>query len=335
MQKRTFDRREFLESSALIATSTALPGWTLAAQNTAVPFQISLAQWSLNQQIFGRPFADVLGEFGLDGLRTALRTNSSKVLRGELTTLDFPTLAREEFGIDAVEYVNTLFFDRASDEEYLRMLRQRANNEGVRSLLIMCDLEGRLGDPDSKLRRQAVQDHTKWVDAAAILGCHSIRVNALSEGTRNEQLELVADGLHSLCEYADSAEINVLIENHGGLSSDGSWVAALMQVTDHPRVGTLPDFGNFQLTESERYDPYRGVTEMMPFAKAVSAKSYDFDNAGAETTLDFRRLMDIVLDAGYRGYVGVEYEGTRLSEVDGIRATKSLLETIRDEVAGM
>jgi sugar phosphate isomerase/epimerase len=314
-------------------SAAAIPGHTLTAQGQSSAFRISLAQWSVNRRIFGQSIINLIEELGLDGLRSALRSNSANTLKGDLTTLDFPTLARQEFGIDAVEYVNTLFFDKGRDEDYLTSLRRRAADEGVRNLLIMCDLEGRLGDPDSTLRRQSVEDHFKWVDAAAFLGCHSVRVNALSEGTRGEQLRLVADGLHQLCEYADSAGINVLIENHGGLSSDGGWVLSLMKATDHPRVGTLPDFGNFQVTETERYDPYQGVTELMPFARAVSAKAYDFDDSGEETALDYRRLMRIILDAGYRGYVGIEYEGDRLSEMDGIRATKALLERIRDEVS--
>jgi sugar phosphate isomerase/epimerase len=198
----------------------------------------------------------------------------------------------------------------------------------------MCDAEGALGDPDPARRRQAVENHHKWVEAAAFLGCHSIRVNAQSEGAYDEQLRLAADGLRRLCEFADGHGIGVLVENHGGLSSDGAWLAATLRAAGHPRAGALPDFGNFLLRRDpeEWYDRYRGVAELMPLARAVSAKSHDFDAGGNETHTDYRRMMRIVLDAGYRGHVGVEYEGERLSEDEGIRATVRLLERVRAEL---
>jgi sugar phosphate isomerase/epimerase len=301
-------RRELLSG-----TSTFEAAGTVAEQTAAdseSPFKISLAQWSLRRQFLGRPVEDA---------------------GGGVTTLDFPKLARREFDIDAVEYVNTFFLDKATNQKYLSELRRVADGEGVRNFLIMCDSEGSLGHPDAVMRSRAVENHSKWLGAAAALGCHAIRVNALSEGTPNEQLKLVADGYSRLCDSAEKFDVSVLIENHGGLSSNGAWIASLMQEVDHPRAGTLPDFGNFGVTETERYDPYKGVSEMMPFAKAVSAKSYNFDSAGNETTLDFHRLMDIVLSAGYTGYVGVEYEGSVMSEFDGVRATKQLLERIRAE----
>jgi len=267
------------------------------------PYRISLAQWSLHR---------------------TLRA-------GELDPLDFPVFARERFGLDAVEYVNTFFADRARDHMYLNELRRRADGAGVRSLLIMVDGEGRLGDPDPEARARAVERHHPWVDAAARLGCHSIRVNAASEGSREQAATLAADGLARLTEHAAAAGLNVLVENHGGLSSDGAWLAGVIRQVDHPRCGTLPDFGNFTLADGSRYDAYRGVAELMPYARAVSAKSYDFDEAGDETSIDYRRMMRIVVDAGYRGYVGIEYEGDRLPEVDGIVATRELLLRVRDE----
>lgn len=240
--------------------------------------------------------------------------------------------ARERFGLDAVEYVNTFFADRARDHMYLDELRRRADGAGVRSLLIMVDGEGRLGDPDPNARARAAERHHPWVDAAARLGCHSIRVNAASEGTRDQAAALAADGLTRLTEYAAVVGLNVIVENHGGLSSDGAWLAGVIRRVDHPRCGTLPDFGNFTLADGSRYDAYRGVAELMPFARAVSAKSYDFDEHRNETSIDYRRMMKIVVDAGYDGYVGVEYEGDRLPEVEGIEATRDLLETVRREL---
>lgn len=275
------------------------------AQARAPWFRISLAQWSLHRTIRA----------------------------GELDHLDFARITRQEFGIEAVEYVNSFFKDKAKDAAYLAEMNRRANGEGVYQHLIMCDGEGRLGAPDEAERKKAVENHYKWVDAAKTLGCKMIRVNAASEGTREEQAKLAADGLRRLCEYGDEVGIDVVVENHGGLSSNGAWLAQVMRLVDHPRCGTLPDFGNFRVSETETYDKYRGVEELMPFAKAVSAKSHDFDEQGNETDKDYRRLMRIVLDAGYRGWVGIEYEGTRLPEREGIALTKRLLERVRDEIA--
>lgn len=269
------------------------------------PFSISLAEWSLHR---------------------TLRS-------GDLDHLDFPRVAAGELGIDAVEYVNTFFYERASDRDYLARMRTRAEEAGVRSLLIMCDRVGRLGDPDPAARTAAVEGHYPWVEAAAFLGCHSIRVNAASEGSPDEQRRLVADGLRRLAGFGDEHDIDVIVENHGGLSSNGAWLASVMDEADHPRVGTLPDFGNFRIDEDERYDSYRGVRELMPWARAVSAKSYDFGEAGEETSIDYERMLRIVLDAGYRGRVGIEYEGSRLGEMEGIRATLALLERLRRELA--
>ncbi len=298
------NRRDFLKRASVLLAA-GLGGRPGNRRDRAPWFRISLAQWSLHRTIFG----------------------------GKLDALDFPVVARRDFGIEAVEYVNQFFFDRARDRAYLRELKRRAEGEGVRSLLIMCDREGRLGDPDPVRRRQAVENHYKWVEAACFLGCHSIRVNAASEGSYEEQQKLAADGLRQLVAFAAEHELNVLVENHGGFSSNGAWLAGVIRMVDHPRCGTLPDFGNWRVDENTWYDPYRGLAELMPFAKGVSAKSYDFDAEGNETRLDYVRLLRIVRDAGYRGYIGIEYEGDRLDEMEGIRATKALLERVRTQLA--
>jgi sugar phosphate isomerase/epimerase len=265
-------------------------------------FRISLAEWSLHRMLNA----------------------------GELDNLAFPMVARTEYGIGAVEYVNSFFKDKAEDRAYLTDLMTRCDDHGVRNLLIMCDGEGAIGDPDPEGRTRAVQNHYRWVEAARFLGCHSVRVNAQSSGSPEEQSQLVADGLSRLTDFAAERDVNVIVENHGGLSSDGGWLAGVMETVDHPRCGTLPDFGNFHLGEDRWYDRYRGVGELMPYAKAVSAKSHVFDDDGNESETDFFRMMRIVLDSGYRGWVGVEYEGTELSEPEGIRATKALLERVRE-----
>jgi sugar phosphate isomerase/epimerase len=193
----------------------------------------------------------------------------------------------------------------------------------------MVDGEGQIGNPDAAKRKAAVENHYKWVEAAKVLGCAMIRVNAASAGERDEQQKLAADGLRQLTDFADTHAISVVVENHGGLSSDGQWLSGVMKLVNHPRCGTLPDFGNFY-----EYDRYQGVADLMPYAKAVSAKSYDFDAKGDETTIDYRRMMKTVLDAKYRGWVGIEYEGKTLSEPEGILATKRLLEKVREEMGG-
>jgi len=197
----------------------------------------------------------------------------------------------------------------------------------------MVDNEGRLGDANEAARKKAIDNHRKWLDAAAFLGCHSIRVNAQSAGTYDEQLELATDGLRQLTLIAEPMNLNVIVENHGGLSSDAKWLATVMERVDHPHCGTLPDFGNFRVTPTNVYDRYEGVEELMPFAKGVSAKSYNFDLNGEETATDYLRMLKIVLASGYRGYVGIEYEGSELDEFEGIRRTKALLERVRDQLA--
>lgn len=282
------------------AVPSVAPSTTPQVASTPTPwFRISLAQWSLHNALF----------------------------KGTLDHLDFPKVTREDYGIEAVEYVN-IFFKEKTKESYLAEMKKRCTDHGVTSVLIMCDGEGALGDADSAKRATAVSNHHKWVDAAAFLGCHSIRVNAQSEGTFDEQQARAADGLRSLCEYGEKHNINVIVENHGGLSSNGEWLAGVMKRVAHPRVGTLPDFGNFNIGDGKTYDMYKGVEELMPFAKGVSAKSHDFLASGEESAKDYSRLMGIVRAAGYRGHVGIEYEGTKLPEPAGIRATKALLEKI-------
>lgn len=301
------NRRQFLQAAALAAVSTGgLAGCASLGQPKPVVltgplYRISLAQWSLHRAFRGR----------------------------ELDPMDFPRIARRDYNIDGIEYVNQFYVGKATDASFLRDMRDRCDSEGVTSVLIMCDNEGRLGDPDEARRAEAVENHRKWLDAAKYLGCHSIRVNAYSSGDYNEQLRLAADGLRRLCGIARPLGLNVLVENHGGYSSNGTWLAAVMRETAMPNVGTLPDFGNFT-----DYDRYLGVAEMLPFAKGVSAKSHDFDYQGNETKTDFHKMLAMVYRAGYRDWVGVEYEGSVHSEPAGIRLTKRLLERVRDEITG-
>jgi L-ribulose-5-phosphate 3-epimerase len=300
------NRRTFLKNSAVASAAVALTScMTQSGSARKEPFRISLAEWSLHKTLFAK----------------------------KLDNLDFPLVAKRDYGIAAVEYVNQFWMDKAKDQKYLAELKKRCDGEGVRSVLIMCDDEGNLGDPDTAKRTKAVENHYKWVEAGKFLGCHSIRVNAESSGSYDEQLERAADGLRRLAEFGKQHGLNVIVENHGHLSSNGMWLAGVMRKVNMPNCGTLPDFGNFDLGGGKEYDRYKGVSELMPFAKGVSAKSHDFDASGNETHTDYRRMMKIVRDAGYRGYVGIEYEGEKISEPEGIRATKRLLETVLAELA--
>ena len=299
-------RRQFLQTTGGIAagwTMCGLPCPEIHAAEETPKFSISLAQWSLHKMLFSK----------------------------KLDNLDFARISKREFGIDAVEYVNQFFKDKAGNAKYISEMKKRAAGEGVKSLLIMIDGEGRLGDPNAAKRTQAVNNHHKWVAAAKELGCFAIRVNAGSAGSYEEQQKLAADGLSRLTEFATTHEISVIVENHGGLSSNGKWLASVIKMVNKPACGTLPDFGNFNLGGGKQYDRYQGVRELMPFAKAVSAKSHDFDDRGNEVNTDYFKMMKIVLDAGYRGYVGVEYEGRKMSEVQGIMATRKLLERVREQ----
>lgn len=303
------DRRTFMRN-ALLATGGAslatLAAPRLFAAESKLPFMISLAEWSLHRTLFAK----------------------------KLDHLDFPKTARQDYGIEAIELVNQFFKDKARDMDYLGEFKKRADGLGVKILLIMVDGEGALGEPDAGKRKQAVENHYKWIEAAKYFNCHSVRVNAETHGvgTPGEQAERAADGLRQLAQFAAKHGLNVIVENHGGLSSHGAWLAGVMKKVNLPNCGTLPDFGNFRIREGEEYNRYQGVAELMPFAKAVSAKSHDFDAEGNELHTDYRRMMKIVLDAGYRGYVGIEYEGSKLGEPEGIRATQALLERIQKEV---
>lgn len=275
---------------------------TAEVAETPLWFNISLAQWSLHKTLFA----------------------------GKLDNLDFAKTAKVDFGINGVEYVNQFFKDKATNMDYLKEMKLRADDNGVTSVLIMCDGEGNLGDADAKARIQAVENHHKWVDAAKFLGCHSIRVNAAGSGTAEEVAAAATEGLGKLSEYGKTVGINVLVENHGGYSSNGKWLSGVIAATGMDNCGTLPDFGNFCIERSadgckEMYDRYEGITELMPYAKAVSAKSHNFDAEGWEKDSDYKRILKTVKDAGYTGWIGVEYEGSDLPEAEGIRKTVELL----------
>ncbi len=315
-------RRDFVQGSLVGAAALGLgfdPRAAIAADVTGKPapgkigdFKISLAEWSINKALFNRG-----GE-------------SEKEFGRVITNLDFPKIAREDFGIDGVEFVNQFFQDKAHDSAYLKDLKKRAEDNGVTCVLIMIDGEGDLSTEKTEERNKAVENHKKWIDAAAALGCHSIRVNTGSNYSPTNT-KTAAEGCSALAEYGAQHKINVICENHGGPSSDPDCLLALIKAVGKDNFGTLPDFGNFPKNRQGRYtiDIYDAIARMMPTAKGVSAKSYNFDEKGNEIDLDFARILKIVTDAGYKGYVGIEYEGSRFPEPQGIKATKKLLESLR------
>ena len=305
-------RRDFLKSAGLAtaALGLGLPQYAFSDSKADPLFKISLAEWSLNKQLFA----------------------------GKMDHLDFPLLAKKN-GIDAVEYVNQFFKDKATDMNYLKEMKTRADGEGVTSVLIMCDGEGMLGAATPEERTQTVENHKKWVEAAKFLGCHSIRVNAYSavpwstsKSDEKNAIDITSSGLRQLCEFAEDFDINVLIENHGGFSSNGKWLAEMIKETAHPRAGTLPDFGNFRIAQENgkdiSYDSYRGVDELMPRAKGVSLKPTVWNDSGVEHPLDYTRMMKIVLAHNFHGYVGIEH-GEEGREWDSIFEIRRDLEDVR------
>jgi len=277
-------------------------------------FKLSLAQWSLHK----------------------------KIRSGEMSPLDFAQKA-SEMGFKGIEYVSQLYREELKKDPdpkvamdlMLKTLKEKSKIYKMQNVLIMVDGEGYLATLNDTERAETVENHKKWVDAAKYLGCHSIRVNAHGEGTAEEVADAAVKGLSELCDYAAIQGINVLVENHGGYTSNGQWLADVMKRVGKSNCGTLPDFGNFCQTVGygsindenckDTYDIYKGVSELMPFAKAVSAKSYDFDEHGNQPKIDYLKMLEIVKEAGYKGYIGVEYEGNNLEEEEGIMATKELL----------
>jgi len=297
------DRRSFIKKSMVASLTAGMALNTtgcMSLSNKQLFFEISLAQWSLHRTI----------------------------RKGELTTLDFPALAKSRFGIHAVEYVNQFFIDKAKDKKFFKELKQRTDDQGVKNVLIMIDAEGELGNLDHPARHQAVENHYKWIEAANSLGCHAIRVNAAGKGSREEVSKAAIEGLHELSVFAKDFDINVIVENHGGYSSEGNWIAGVMNEVGLDNCGTLPDFGNFY-----EYDKYQGVKDMMPFAKGVSAKSNNFDQEGNESAIDYNKMLQIVKNANYHGYIGIEYEGPDEDEFKGIDATKQLLVKVGNELS--
>lgn len=306
------DRRSFIKKSGWAAAACTVPHYFMHPRTFGLGEgpKLSLAQWSLHRSLES----------------------------GEVRAEDFAAIARNEYGFEAVEYVNSFYTAQGKDTAYWKEMRKRADDAGVKSLLIMVDGEGELGHPDPNARKQAVENHLKWIQAVGVLGGHAIRVNAFGHGDREVLKDSLIEGLGALADYGRQAGIHILIENHGLHTSDAHFMTGIIREVNDPFLGTLPDFGNWCLatewgstqhnTCTEVFDPSEGLALFLPFAKGVSAKSYAFDSAGHETLIDYPGLLAQVRNSGYDGYIGVEFEGEELSEPEGIRATKTLIEKV-------
>lgn len=310
MKRRSFLKNAAWSTCALSTIPVTLYGLTSSDhpwEKEPINVKISLAQWSLHRQIYD----------------------------GNLNPDDFASIAIDTYGLDAVEYVNGFYRDSGEDEKFWIQMKERADKAGVKSLLIMVDDEGDLGIANDNKRKKAVENHYKWVNAAKILECHSIRVNAFGESEKEAFRSAMIDSMGQLADYAVRENINIIIENHGLYSSDGKLITDIIKQVNRPNSGTFPDFGNWCLSAKwgstqgdcdQEYDRYQGVSEFMPFARAVSAKSYNFNEKGEDTKIDYYKMLRIVKNSGYNGYIGIEYEGEILSEHEGILATKALIE---------
>ena len=300
------DRRKFITRSLTVGAGLAFANPAFGSI-TSSPFatqslEISLAQWSLHRKLFA----------------------------GDMDHLDFARMS-QGFGCVGLEYVNAFFKDKATDVSYLKEMNRRAEDHQQKNILIMIDGEGGLAEKNAKKRLVNIENHYKWVEAAQVLGCHAIRVNLSGGVDRLDAQKAGIDSLNRLAEFAKPFDVSILVENHGGFSSDGSWLSNVMQNVSRENIGTLPDFGNFCIERKEQecisaYDRYQGMSELMPFAKALSAKSHAFDEQGNETQSDFFKMIQIAKENQYSGYVGIEFEGTIDSEEEGIIKTKNLLD---------
>ena len=309
----SISRRKFLRQSSLTAGALMMyPALKAMVQQQGL--EISLAEWSYHRSIEA----------------------------GKLDHLDFAMKAKNEFGISAVEYVNGLFGSKKTNfkeagksSKYLSEMLKRSKDAGVVNHLIMVDEEGDLAGLKEKDRLKAVDNHRKWLEAAKFLQCKTVRVNLHGDGPTEDKKKVSIDSLGRLGAMAATMDLNVVVENHGSDSSKGFWLASIMKEVNKPNVGTLPDFGNFCITHpwgttqdgcDDAYDRYKGIEEMLPYAKGVSAKSYDFDAEGEQPLIDYKRMLDIVKSSGFRGYIGIEFEGNTQPEEEGIRKTKALIE---------
>lgn len=323
------ERKEFLGNvgfvlgGALLSPDSALRGSSDSQKREDL--KLSLSQWALHRAIFGN------SKENYEEWKRLLHSDPDQLWQGDLHPLDFPAKAKS-LGFDAVEYVNSLIFGHAEDAKFLNELKRRTEDAGVKNVLLMVDEEGFIGHPDDEERSKAIQNHERWMIASQHLGCPYMRVNAFSMGSPEEQKKLAAEGLNRLAEKAKDYNLRILVENHGGMSSHADWLVETIELANHELLGTVVDFDNFTFSDEfiwgdgDVYNRYIGVEKLMPLAHSVSAKTHAFDIQGYETTIDYERMMRLVKESGFDKFICVEYEGNKLSEEEGILATKALIE---------
>lgn len=294
-----FSRRHLLKHVPFTGiTALAATGYSADKEKTEPWLKISLQQYSFNRQL----------------------------QKGELDPLDYPKLAVEKCGISALEYYNGFIMEKANDNAWFAELKKRGDDLGVENQLMLLKNDRALDDADAAVRKLAAEDYRPWLEGCKTLGCHSVRVDVRSAGDPAEVMKQSIDGLNQLCDIAKPYGIDIIVENHGNHSSNGKWVADLMTALGRDNCGTLPDFGNFK-----DYDKYQGVKDMLPWARAICAKVHHIEEDGSAKDTDFTKMLNIVKDGGFKGYIGIEFEG-KSDPVAGILGTKKLIEKTLAEI---
>jgi L-ribulose-5-phosphate 3-epimerase len=267
-------RRDLLGGAAAAAMAAFLTG-THSTHAAPASDEISLAAWSLV-----RSFRN-----------------------GKWKLVDLPRICRENLGIGALEFVNQFFENPVL--QYLQTVKRAGKQYEVKFVRIMVDGEGEMAAVEKKDRLASARAHRKWVDIAYELGCADIRCN-MRGGTpdwKNDKdlVKRAAEAFNDLLEYARPANIDILIENHGGASSDPDTLVAVMKAVNNPHFGTLPDYGNVNLGD----DRYEVMRKILPYAKGVSVKAA-WTADGNNVFGDLEKLIKITQESGFHGFWGIE-----------------------------
>jgi sugar phosphate isomerase/epimerase len=325
------DRRVFVKTVSSLAAISVMPQLFAKPSKSKKLFDIALSQWSFHRAIFGT------GRDNYEWFIKTLHSQPDAVLKGDMDPRDIVVIAKK-LGVGMVDLANILWFGHAQDKPWLRQFKTMANDQGVGFTCLMCDELGYLGSSLKETRASAIEKHKPWIDAANELGCLQLRVNAYGDGTYLEQLEQNAESLFELAEYTQQFNLELLVENHGHPSSNGAWLAMLMEKVNHANLGVYADLDNFFMggwnhSPQRRYDTIQGLEDLAPYTRGVSAKTYSFKANGQEMTIDYTRCMKILTDAGFSGYACAEYEGEGLNEMAGSIAAIALLKKTRDKLS--
>lgn len=335
MNRRSILKKLLLYPGLISATSFLTSPPTRARdqnilQGKSFHKRISLSQWSFHRAILGSSMEDYATFTKL------LHSKPERVLQGHLDSRDILNIANS-LGIKKVDLVNVLFFGHAMDKPWLNEFIAKAKSFNTSFQVLMCDQAGNLGASSQLARKQSINAHIVWLETAVYLGCKQLRVNAIGDGSYLSQLRQCADSLSKLGAIAESMGIELLVENHGYASNNGAWLAMLIEETNHDNVKVFADFDNFfmggwDLSPERRYDRIQGLLDLAPFTAGVSAKSHDFGALGDETTIDFRKCIAIFEENGFDGLYSAEYEGDRISELEGAISTVRLTSSILDSI---